>query len=148
MSDRVVVDASLAIKWLVQEEDSELAHALLSSWIQNETARFAPTLLRYEVVNALHRRVIRDELTLDAATAFADRLQSSQIEFFHPPELHRLALRVATQAGQGAVYDSHYLALAQHLDCELWTADARFARAAGTANNRVRLLREWSTTEH
>ena len=49
-------------------------------------------------------------------------------------------LELASQLGQGAVYDSHYLALAESLDCELWTADERFQRAARERFPRVRLL--------
>ena len=40
------------------------------------------------------------------------------------------SLELASELTQGAVYDSHYLALAQTLDCELWTADEKFFRIA------------------
>lgn len=34
----------------------------------------------------------------------------------------------------------HYLALAEALDCELWTADERFYRAASSGHTRVRWI--------
>lgn len=37
-------------------------------------------------------------------------------------------------------FDAHYLALAEELDCEFWTADARFYRAATPTADRIRLL--------
>ena len=46
-------------------------------------------------------------------------------------KLHVRALESATDLQQGAVYDAHYLALAEDFGCELWTADQRFHRAAG-----------------
>ena len=33
VNGHVVVDASLAVKWLVEEDDSDKAHAILQSWV-------------------------------------------------------------------------------------------------------------------
>ena len=38
----VVVDASLAVKWLVEEDDSDKAHAVLQSWVAQDITRIAP----------------------------------------------------------------------------------------------------------
>ena len=61
MSGSVVVDASLAVKWLVEEDDSNKAHAVLQSWVAQDIARIAPYLMPFEVANALHRRVVGGE---------------------------------------------------------------------------------------
>ena len=49
-----------------------------------------------------------------------------------PPtlELNYLALRWAERLGQTVAYDAHYLALAEVLGCDFWTADRRLAKAA------------------
>lgn len=39
------------------------------------------------------------------------------------------AVDLADTFGQSASYDAHYLALAEHLGCELWTADEKFRNA-------------------
>lgn len=136
MSDVVVVDTSLAFKWLFNEKDSDRANALAEDWVTGGTRIAAPCLMPSELANALHRRVVAGELTVDEAARSLERLLSSTIELHHVPELTRRTLELASQLGQGAVYDSHYLALAESLDCELWTADARFFRAAqGSADN-------------
>ena len=58
MNDRLVVDASVATKWVVPEDDSELAEMLLTS-----TARLhAPAFLAMEVANALWLKMRRGEL--------------------------------------------------------------------------------------
>ena len=64
----VVVDASLAVKWLVEEVDSDKAHAALQSWATQDITRIAPYLMPFEVANALHRRVLRGELTVGNST--------------------------------------------------------------------------------
>jgi predicted nucleic acid-binding protein len=45
------------------------------------------------------------------------------------PELQRAALGWAERIGQSQAYHSQYLALAESLSAEFWTADARLAQA-------------------
>ncbi len=53
MNGSVVVDASLAVKWLVEEDDSDRAHAALQAWVAQGITRIAPYLMPFEVANAL-----------------------------------------------------------------------------------------------
>ncbi|MXY36219.1 MAG: type II toxin-antitoxin system VapC family toxin [Dehalococcoidia bacterium] len=92
----------------------------------------APQLFRFEVTNALHRRVLRGELAGREAAALAEDL-FADFDFGEPLLLHTRALEMASELRQGAAYDAHYLALAEALGCEYWTADDRFYRAATTA---------------
>ena len=57
--------------------------------------------------------------------------------------------RCAWQAtfARGAVYDAHYLALADILGCEYWTADERFYRAVLAACRNVRWIGEFTAAE-
>lgn len=146
MSGSVVVDASLAIKWLVEEDDSDKAQALLQSWVSQDVARIAPFLMPFEVANGLHRRVLRGELNINHGTRMMAQLLELELELHHPPSLHVRALELASQLRQGAAYDAHYLALAESLDCEFWTADQRFYRAANAVTGNVRWLGEFSGT--
>ena len=140
MNGVVVVDASLAVKWLVEEEDSDKAHAALESWVAQDVTRIAPYLMPFEVANALHRRVARGELSIANSARMMTRLLGSRLELHHSPGLHGRALELASQLSQGAVYDAHYLALAEEFGCELWTADQRFYEAASQGANIVRCL--------
>ena len=74
MSGFVVVDASLAVKWLVDEEDSDKAHSVLESWVTQDVTRIAPYLMPFEVANALHRRVLRGELSVGNSARMMTRL--------------------------------------------------------------------------
>ena len=95
-----------------------------------------------EVGNALNRRVVRGELPLTEAARLIESLLASDIELLETAGLHSRALELASQLDQGAVYDAHYLALAEALGCDLWTADARFYRAALPAAGNVRCAGE------
>ena len=142
MSGFVVVDASLTLKWLVEEEHSDKAHAVLQSWDNLEITPVAPHLMPFEVGNALHRRIVRGELTVEVAAELVQSLLSSRLELHTPPGLYGRALELASQLNQGAVYDAHYLALAETLHCELWTADEKFIRVASPIANNVRWIGE------
>lgn len=142
MSGFVVVDASLTFKWLVAEEDSERATALLRLWARDGKRLAAPHLLPAEVTNALHRKVVQSQLERGQAARLVERMKSLPFELHDPPGLHMRALELASQLGQGAVYDAHYLALAELLACEYWTADERFRRAASTVFDEVHSIRE------
>ena len=88
VSGSVVVDASLAVKWLVEEDDSDKAHAVLQSWVAQDITRIAPHLMPFEVANALHRRVLRGELNVGDSTRMIARLLASRLELHHSPGLH------------------------------------------------------------
>lgn len=136
MNDYVVVDASLAFKWLVKEIYTDEANDLGRLWNSRGIQVAAPYLMPVELTNALHQRVVRGELTVAAATQRLASLLSSGLELHQPPHVYGRAL--ARQLGQGATYDAHYLALAETLGCELWTADGRFYRAVHPVVERVR----------
>ena len=142
MSGSVVVDASLAVKWLVEEDDSDKAHAILQSWVAQDITRIAPYLMPFEVANVLHRRVLRGELSVGDCTRMIARLLESSLELQQPPGLHVRALQLASQLNQSAAYDAHYLALSESVGCDLWTADERFYRAVSLGINNVRWIGE------
>ena len=108
MNGHVVVDASLAVKWLVEEDDSDKAHAILQSWVDRGITRIAPYLMPFEVANALHRWVLRGELNVVDGQRTIARLLESRLELYQPPNLHVRALQIASQLKQSAAYDAHW----------------------------------------
>lgn len=142
MNGRVVVDASLAVKWLVKEVYSDRAFMLADLWASQDIQPVAPHLMPVEVANVLHRRVIRGEIAPETAVRLMESLLASGIELREPRDLHRRALLLAARLRQNAVYDAHYLALAETLDCELWTADEKLYRAAAPSIGNIRWLGE------
>ena len=59
-----------------------------------------------------------------------------------PEGMYDRALALALGLNQSSAYDTAYLALAESLSCEMWTADRRFARSAGTRFPQVRWIGE------
>ena len=73
---------------------------------------------------------VRGDMTLaDARLAFGAIFAKVTVRKPEPAVALR-ALEVADKLGLRASYDAHYLALAEHLGVELWTADDRFWNAA------------------
>ena len=147
MSGTVVVDANLAFKWLMEEDGSDKADALEAVWRERGVQIVAPYFMPVEVSNILHQRVRRSEISIAQAERLIEELLASDIEFYHSLAIHRRALELASELGQGAAYDSHYLALAEILDCEMWTADERFYRSASPVSARLHLLSEFVASE-
>ena len=143
MSDFVVVGASLVFKWLVEEENSDVAHAILQVWNRQDIGLATPHLMPFEVTNALHRRVVRGELAVDVAADLMQDLMSLGDVLHETPEHHGQALKLASSLRPGAAYDAHYIVLAENLGCDLWTADRRFHRAA-EATGHVHWIGEWA----
>jgi predicted nucleic acid-binding protein len=124
----VVVDASVALKWVFQEDRSHAALALWDAWEESGERLVAPPLFRAEVANVAFQRVRRKEITLLDAVEATDTLLSI-VRVEEPDRLYRRALDLAASYSLGAVYDSLYLALADIHGCPLWTADRPFAKA-------------------
>lgn len=124
----LVVDASVAVKWLMREEHLEAARRLLDP----QYRLHAPDFMLLETDNAFCKRVRRGEL--DGADALEARrtMRAILIEYHETrPLLDRAyALAVETRA---SVYDCLYVALAEVLDARMVTADRRFfERASAT----------------
>ena len=97
MSGYVVVDASVAIKWLVREEHTDKALAILGAWHDEDVTPAAPYLLPFEVANALHRKVFRGQLTVVDCARMISQLLSSRLELHQTAELTRESPRVSNR---------------------------------------------------
>ena len=126
MNGYVVVDASLAIKWVLREPYADEALALASEWASTETKPAAPCLLLVEATNVLHRRAALGHISPSQAKQLLVGLLSMGIEIRESPQLHIRAMELARELQRSAVYDTHYLALADILGCDFWTADEQF----------------------
>jgi len=143
----ICVDASVAIKWVLNEERSDRARALYQAALRAGESIVAPTLLPLEVTNILRQRMrAKDGLSLTEAARQLDNFLTFPIEFHSPAELHVQALVLADALGLPATYDAHYLALAEHLGCELWTDDQRLIRNVATSLPFVRWIGDHPAT--
>jgi predicted nucleic acid-binding protein len=130
---QVVVDASLAVKWVLEEDLTAEARAVLLGWQSRETRRIVPSWFCCEVANVLYKRVRKNTLSVLDAQIAVEALLQDVMEHDVEPEVSKRALEIAYQLGNPASYDAHYVALAERLGCEIWTADERFWNASGAA---------------
>ncbi len=128
----IVVDASLAAKWIFRDEEyAAQAQALQDSVLTRAEVLIAPPMLNFEVTNIIRQRMRRNEFGLDRALSLVDQFLTFPILLAAPIGLHRRALALAHEFGLQAAYDAHYLALAEWTDAEVWTDDRRLLRQVG-----------------
>ena len=121
-----VVDASVALKWLVAEEDSAQAKRLL----QDGVRLHAPHFLELEIANALWTKVRRKVIDPDAAVALNKKFLQLDIQWRAGKGIGEQALLLGLLSRRSP-YDFIYLTLAAHLGCPLVTADRDFVAALG-----------------
>jgi len=127
----ICVDASVAAKWVLPEEYSDKALALVTATVQARQPIVAPPLLPIEVTNIIRQRMVRANLSLEDARQMLTRFFRFPLTIREPPRLYLLALETSDEHDLPAAYDAHYVALAQLLGCPLWTDDRRLLRALG-----------------
>ena len=134
-----MVDASVALKWVLKEGGTDEAMALWDRWQEAGERVLAPPIFRFEVTNALHQMVRRGHLgSYDATDLLESLLAVVAVE--EPTFLYRRSLGLAAEFGLGSTYDALYLALAESEDCEMWTADLRLCRAVDDRFSLIRCL--------
>jgi predicted nucleic acid-binding protein len=124
-ADEVVVDASLALKWIEREPYSDEASELLEKWQKQRRRLIAPALFAYEATNALAKRVKRGQLGLEMAKERLASLLENGPALENDVAVNLRALEIMERFSLPSAYDAHYLGLAESYQCECWTADER-----------------------
>jgi len=122
---KVVIDASVVVKWFIDEIYSENARKIRDEYVNGTVDLAAPELMPFEVLNALKYRGLfkKDELIMVA--------KSLELYGF---ELYSLSGNLAENTVKIAVekdvtiYDAAYVALAMELDTNLYTADEKLIK--------------------
>ena len=119
---RFVVDASVAVKWVVEESGSAEALEVLECCPLS-----SPDLLIAECTNILWKKVKRSELDQDEAIMAVRLIQQSDVEILPTRALMENGLKLAVELDHAA-YDCIYLSLAFENDWSFVTADERLVR--------------------
>ena len=120
----LVVDASVAVKWLVAEEGSDAADRLVAG----SEELHAPRLMASEIANALWRKARLGQIERGRAAVLLTALPQMPVRWSADETICADAVRLALALDR-PVYDCVYLALAHRINARLVTADARFANA-------------------
>ena len=137
MKPPLVVDASVVVKLLLDEEGTDRARTLFD----RDATLMAPDFLLLEVANVLWKRTIRREMAAEKAAEGLSHAASLPLALTSTPSLVTAAIELAIALSR-TVYDCSYLALALRHDCPMVTADARLvnALADGPLERHIELL--------
>lgn len=129
--ERLVEDASIAVKWVITEPGSEQAIVLLDHGL------VAPDLLFSECANILWRKVRHGLLTEEEAGIAAQALEQTDLVVVSARAYLARAVAIAVELDHPA-YDAIYLAVAEAFGLRLATADQRLVRKVNQAPGRFR----------
>jgi predicted nucleic acid-binding protein len=137
----IVIDASVAAKWLLPEAGSQEAVALQ----EGPDELFGPDLIRLEVAAAITRRVRAKDQPLPPneairrCAAWFRLLDRATISLLPESEVIEPAIRLAAEL-RHPLQDCMYLAAARQLDCPIITADRPLFERARPAYPRITML--------
>ncbi len=124
---KYVVDASIAIGWLVKQENA-IDHTYL---LENQNILIAPDLVFPEVCNGIWRLVSAGYVTPKHGHKIASELSDYFDKVFPCAPLMKAAMGISLQLNHPA-YDCFYLALAEHQNVQMITADLRLLNKTKT----------------
>ena len=137
-SNRLVLDASIAVSWCFEDEQTSYTERVLDR-LAGGTEAVVPALWAFEIANALLTAERRQRLTAAQSTVFLEQLGNFDITVDTAP-LPRIFGRVVDEARRWRLtaYDAAYLELALRQGLPLATLDDTLKKVAHTMG--VRLL--------
>jgi len=127
------VDAGMVVRRVLFPQDTAV-QSTWESWEQEGCQVIAPHLIFYEVTNVLYRYQRQGWLRQETVEIALEAALALPIELDGDANLYRRARVLAAQFNLSAAYDAHYLALAERLGVELWTADQSLINALRSFN--------------
>ncbi len=138
----LVADTSVLVKFVVEEEDSPKAVALLGAVVEGTYHLAAPDFMAIEFGNVLWKYVRRAVMDEAEARRHIERFPFDRIEWLPARMLLKDAFRFAREHDV-AVYDGAFLAAAATLAVDFVTADETLHRKVSSRFRWVKLLREY-----
>lgn len=139
MAEILVVDASVILKWQLNDEEYVEQALLLKKDYLDESAiqLVAPSLFLYELINGII--VAARENRISPENSF-ETLRNILVANIEIREIDPYKVLELCQSYNIAAYDAAYLALAESLDCDLWTGDKAFYNAVKGESVRVKWI--------
>lgn len=143
MNHVIVVDASVAVKVVLEEEFSDRARTFIADSRRKRRPLFGPPHLASEVTNAIHQKLYRQTITEAEADQALQQFLELPIHLFATPQLYIRSSEFSRDNGLRYTYDSLYVILAQMLDAEIWTDDRQLLRDIETVAPWVRWIGDY-----
>ena len=134
---KLVVDASVCIKWAFNEEGSEMARQMLQDYRDNKILLVSPDLWEYEITNVLASAVKRKKISSTQSFNFLELFLESKPEMVSISDILNHCLENA-QKYEISAYDSAYVTLAKENNMVLISADDKLV--AKVNNPKIAIL--------
>lgn len=138
-----VLDSGILLATVQAEPYTEHAKALIARLEQEQVQSVAPALLHYEIVSVVLKWVYRELAVQADASRVLDTLLRYPITLYFDEALLRRGYELAAEHNRPNAYDSQYMALAERLSCDYWTADGRLFNAVNGRFPRIHYLGNW-----
>jgi predicted nucleic acid-binding protein len=142
MIDQLVVDSSVAVKWVANEPYSAEARRILSDYQAGQITLLAPDLIHAEVGNIIWKKHTLQGIAEADAQQMLDAYRALPLAVIPIATLLDSAYRLAV-AYRRTVYDMLYVALSTQMGCQFVTADERLVNAIGTAFPNIIWIARW-----
>ena len=143
-TDEIVIDSNVALNLVFRRSPYHAqAGQLFADCLQAATTLLAPPVFESEVDSAIRRKAFLGHIDASAERVLFQALDSLPVAIVLEPGMRDQSRIIAWKCSQTTVYDATYAALAGLRQCELWTADQAFFRAAHSHYPFVRFLGDY-----
>jgi len=123
--NQIIIDANVVVKWFIEENNSINAKILRSKFIDGEIELIAPSLLYFEVLNALKYSKLFTQAELNDA---GESLENYGINIITiQKEIREHMIKIAVEYDM-SIYDASYLGLSIATGGTLYTADEKILK--------------------
>jgi len=122
------VDASVAVKWFLEEEDQDIAVRLADQFEENKIRLVVPDFFFVEMANVFWSKTAGNLLKVSEGIVMMDKLMELGLKRYSDHELSDVALENALHLDI-SVYDAMYVSLAEIYTAPLVTADLDLIKA-------------------
>jgi predicted nucleic acid-binding protein len=127
----VVTDASFSLSIFLNHPFQKASLMVADTLKRKGMQMVAPSLWAYETTSSICKAVHFQMVTEDDAREIIALLEIMGVQLIPPDEgYNKRAFDLTLRLKRAAAYDSYYLALAESLKCDLWTADKRLYQVA------------------
>jgi len=136
----IVIDASVVVKWFIEEKDSDKARFLRDKFIDGKIELIVPSLLYFEVLNALKYSQLFDLSELNDAGESLENYGFKVITIKKEIRKHMIQFAVDREI---SIYDASYLGLSIGLGIIFCTADEKIIKKLpSTLKKNVKSLKQ------
>jgi len=132
LAKKITIDASVALKWFLDEDYTENARNLLKAFRDGDVSLNAPSILQYEIGNALWTLAVKRNLVEQAFVEEAyHHLLALPIEIIplDPIDLQEAFSRACEFSI--TLYDASYLVVAKKTESQFVSADGELIKKTG-----------------